>query len=66
MQLVSTWQPTAAHMETLLQRGHGMALGTLVGFVLVDKRFELLGKQAANRRSSAGGEDTGFLKCFPV
>jgi hypothetical protein len=65
MQFVSTGSNLTAHMKPLIEQGHGLSLGALVGFFLPHEDFNLLGNETADGGSAARGEDFDLLKRLP-
>jgi hypothetical protein len=60
MQVISGTSNHTAQMKTLIEQQHRLSLGTLIGFVVAHKNFNLLGEEPGDRSSPAGSEDFGF------
>jgi hypothetical protein len=49
-------------MEAVIKKLNRLSFSTFVGLFFANKDFNLLGKQAADRRVPSGGEDFGLAE----
>jgi hypothetical protein len=62
MQFVSTDSNHTAHMKAPIEQRHGLSLRTLIRFFLAHKYLNLVGKEATDGGSAAGGQNSHLLE----
>ena len=56
----------AAQVKALIEQGQGLTSGVFVGFLFADEKLNLTSQEAADRRTSAGGEDFSLAQGLAI